>query len=87
MDSEVYPSWAHTVEEVIDHHNVDLSVGLSDAEAEVRLQKHGHNELKKPPSPSMWALILEQFDDTLVKVRQESANCHLPCGVQLLPLH
>ena len=66
--SPVYPAWAHSTEEVVAHHAVDPSIGLSEEQVERRLQEHGYNELKKPPSPSMWALILEQFDDTLVKV-------------------
>jgi len=69
MEAESYPAWAHPVEEVVAHHEVDPSVGLTQAQVEERRQRYGFNELKKPPSPSMWALILEQFDDTLVKVR------------------
>ena len=29
----------------------------------------GHNELTKQPGKPMWKLVLEQFDDMLVKVR------------------
>ena len=35
----------------------------------------GHNELTKQPGKPMWKLVLEQFDDMLVKVR-------LPLSVQ-----
>lgn len=64
-----YPAWAHSPEEVAEALDVDPSVGLSDEEVEARREEHGFNELEKPPAPSVWVLILEQFDDTLVKVR------------------
>jgi magnesium-transporting ATPase (P-type) len=69
MDSTAYPAWAYTPEEVAKFHQVNPSTGLTDEQVEERRQQHGYNELNKPPAPSMWALILEQFDDTLVKVR------------------
>jgi Ca2+-transporting ATPase len=62
------PAWALSPDEVTAFHQVNPSTGLTDEQVEERRQKHGYNELKKPPAPSMWALILEQFDDTLVKV-------------------
>ena len=72
MESAVYPAWAHSPEEVAAHHEVDPSSGLNDEQVEQRLKKYGYNELTKPPPPSMWKLILEQFDDTLVKVSTSS---------------
>jgi len=63
-----YPAWAHSPDEVAAFHRVNPSTGLTDEQVEERREKHGYNELNKPPAPSMWALILEQFDDTLVKV-------------------
>lgn len=65
----MYPAWSHTVEEVLEHHEVeDVCRGLDSAEAEKRLETYGPNELKKAPSASMLELVLEQFDDTLVKI-------------------
>jgi len=63
-----YPSWNKTVNDVLKHHNVDQNVGLSSKQVEARREKHGYNELEKASKASMWSLILEQFDDTLVKV-------------------
>jgi P-type Ca2+ transporter type 2C len=65
----VYPAWSKSVDEVLRHHQVEPLEGLSAAQVEEGRQVHGFNELEKPPSPSMWTLILQQFDDTLVKVR------------------
>jgi len=63
-----YPAWSHSAEEVLQHHGVDPAKGLSTKEAEKRLKEHGLNELKKPDPTSMLSLVLEQFDDTLVKI-------------------
>lgn len=65
----IFPAWAHSVEETMSHHGVDdVTEGLNDAQVMKRRARFGYNELKKPPATSMWQLILEQFDDTLVKV-------------------
>ena len=63
-----YPAWSHTVSEVESHHRTNLKNGLSEAEAEARLAQYGPNELKKPEPTSLLAMVLEQFDDTLVKI-------------------
>ena len=54
--------------EVEAHHRTNLKNGLSEPEAAARLAQHGPNELKKPEPTSLLAMILEQFDDTLVKI-------------------
>ena len=63
-----YPAWSHPVAEVEAHHRTNLKNGLSEPEAAARLAQHGPNELKKPEPTSLLAMILEQFDDTLVKI-------------------
>lgn len=45
-----------------------LDKGLSDRQVEAARKKHGLNELDKEASKPLWKLVLEQFDDTLVKV-------------------
>lgn len=61
--------WCRTAEQVSRELKVDAAVGLSDDEARARLERFGPNELAKEPGTPLWKLILEQFDDTLVKVR------------------
>ena len=57
------------MEDVLAHHGVrSVEDGLDDVEAKRRLEKYGPNELKKPDPTSLLAMILEQFDDTLVKI-------------------
>jgi magnesium-transporting ATPase (P-type) len=42
--------------------------GLTNEEAERRLQRYGPNSLEKPPTKSLLVLILEQFEDRLVQI-------------------
>ena len=51
------------------HFNVKLEEGLSSAKAKEALAKYGPNELPAEVGKPLWQLILEQFDDLLVKVR------------------
>lgn len=60
--------WAHTADEVLSHYKVDPKMGLSGSEAIKRQEEHGFNELHKDPKTPLWKLVLEQFDDMLVKV-------------------
>jgi magnesium-transporting ATPase (P-type) len=61
--------WCRTAEEVAQDFSVDLATGLSSEEVLARRAKHGTNELEKEQATPLWKLILEQFDDMLVKVR------------------
>lgn len=45
-----------------------LDTGLTTAEAEERLRKHGANELQKEEPESLWQKIKEQFEDLLVRL-------------------
>ena len=47
---------------------VSLSKGLSNADVEERREKHGFNELEKEEGRSFFEMVLEQFDDPLVKI-------------------
>ena len=69
-----YPAWARSVQEVADHYQVDLQDGLTDEQVISARELFGRNELEKQPGKALWKLVLEQFDDMLVKVlarRQE----------------
>jgi len=56
------------VPKVLSDLKVDPAVGLSDKEVEARRAEYGSNELEKQPGKSMFELVLEQFDDPLVKI-------------------
>lgn len=62
-------AWCLPVDEVLQHHGVkDVSAGLSSSEVDARRAEFGFNELQKEPGTPLWKMILEQFNDTLVKV-------------------
>jgi len=55
-------------DEILAAHNVDLSTGLGEKRIEQLRAVHGFNELPAEEGKSLWELILEQFDDLLVKI-------------------
>ncbi|XP_041348121.1 sarcoplasmic/endoplasmic reticulum calcium ATPase 1-like isoform X2 [Gigantopelta aegis] len=56
------------VEEILAHFSVDENVGLTDDQIKKSLDKYGPNELPAEEGKPLWELILEQFDDLLVKI-------------------
>ncbi len=58
----------HTAEEVCQSLRVNPKEGLSSHEAAKRLAMIGANELARPPPPSMYQQVIEQFEDTLVRI-------------------
>ncbi|XP_014234327.1 calcium-transporting ATPase sarcoplasmic/endoplasmic reticulum type isoform X1 [Trichogramma pretiosum] len=57
-----------TVDEVVNHFNVNLDNGLSPDQVKRNQEKYGLNELPAEEGKSIWQLVLEQFDDLLVKI-------------------
>ena len=68
MSSQSYPAWAREVNEVCQFHGVSADVGLNSDKVASKRESYGYNELTKPPGKPMWRLVLEQFDDMMVKV-------------------
>ncbi|PIA52925.1 hypothetical protein AQUCO_01000647v1 [Aquilegia coerulea] len=64
----VFPAWAKDVEECLKEFKVDKHQGLTTQEVEKRQQIYGLNELEKHDGPSIWKLVLDQFNDTLVRI-------------------
>ncbi|XP_064620385.1 calcium-transporting ATPase sarcoplasmic/endoplasmic reticulum type-like isoform X3 [Lineus longissimus] len=62
--------FAHTktCQEVVNYFAVDEDVGLSDEQVKRNQEKYGPNELPAEEGKSLWELVLEQFDDLLVKI-------------------
>eukprot|EP01018_Ginkgo_biloba_P020202 Gb_01120 [translate_table: standard] len=67
-DRKIFPAWAREVEECAKEFQVDIKQGLSSEDVERCRRKYGWNELEKHPGPSIWRLILDQFNDTLVRI-------------------
>ncbi|KAJ9505729.1 hypothetical protein QJQ45_012821 [Haematococcus lacustris] len=65
--------WAKSVDAVQAELQVSVASGLTSAQVAERRQIYGLNELSKEPPTPLWKLILEQFDDTLVKILLGSA--------------
>jgi len=59
---------ARTISEVLKHFDTDENVGLSDKQVEEAQAKYGPNELPAEDGKPLWRLIIEQFDDLLVKI-------------------
>lgn len=54
--------------DLLSHLNTDPTKGLSQSEAEKRLEEHGPNELKERPAKSPWLMLWEQFTSTTILV-------------------
>ncbi|GER57846.1 calcium-transporting ATPase 2 family protein [Striga asiatica] len=67
MEEEFKP-WSQSVSQCLKEYKVKLDKGLSTHEVKARQQTHGSNELHKETKNPLWKLVLEQFNDTLVKI-------------------
>ncbi len=67
VSSQIDNPW-HTLsgKEVTGHLNVVWEQGLSEQEAERRLETFGKNELQEAPPTSIWSMIYEQFTNFVV---------------------
>ncbi|XP_010933808.1 calcium-transporting ATPase, endoplasmic reticulum-type isoform X1 [Elaeis guineensis] len=68
MEEKPFPAWSWSVEQCLKEYNVKLEKGLSSYEVEKRRERSGWNELRKENGKPLWFLVLEQFDDMLVKI-------------------
>uniref|UniRef100_A0A665V5B5 Calcium-transporting ATPase n=1 Tax=Echeneis naucrates TaxID=173247 RepID=A0A665V5B5_ECHNA len=61
---------AHTKEssDVLSHFGVTEEIGLSPEQVEKNLNKYGYNELPAEEGKSIWELVVEQFEDLLVRI-------------------
>ena len=58
--------YQQSVEEVVTAVGTDVRRGLTEAEARVRLERHGRNELTADAPVPAWRKFLAQFEDVLV---------------------
>ncbi|XXG54923.1 hypothetical protein AAC387_Pa03g2688 [Persea americana] len=65
---ETFPAWARDVQDCLDHLHVDPQSGLRLEEVDHRRKIYGWNELEKHEGPSIFRLVLDQFNDTLVRI-------------------
>ncbi|CAF1947580.1 unnamed protein product [Rotaria magnacalcarata] len=60
--------WTKTKDEIADFYKVDETKGLSEERVRQDLETYGPNELPAEEGKPLWKLILEQFNDLLVKI-------------------
>jgi hypothetical protein len=81
-DAADWAPWALTAQQTLSTLGVDAKQGIKDEQVSQLRGKHGWNELEKAPKQSIWAMIVEQFEDTLVRVgaagRQQFHSGALP---------
>ncbi|MBA0579021.1 hypothetical protein Gorai_021289 [Gossypium raimondii] len=68
MDKRPFPAWSWSVEQCLKEYNAKLDKGLSSYQVEKQREKYGWNELAKEKGKPLLRLVLEQFDDMLVKI-------------------
>ncbi|TYH10181.1 hypothetical protein ES288_A07G158600v1 [Gossypium darwinii] len=68
MEKKPFPAWSWSVEQCLKEYNVKLDKGLSSYQVEKQREKYGWNELSKEKGKPLLRLVLEQFDDMLVKI-------------------
>ncbi|KAJ1698953.1 hypothetical protein LUZ63_007465 [Rhynchospora breviuscula] len=66
--ASTFPAWARGVEECEAEFKVSAEHGLRSDDVVSRRRVYGWNELEKHSGPSIWQLVLEQFNDTLVRI-------------------
>lgn len=57
-----------STQETVDYFSTDPERGLSEGQVKKYQEKYGPNELPAEEGKALWQLILEQFDDLLVKI-------------------
>lgn len=68
MEERPFPAWSCSVEQCLKEYKVKLDKGLSSYEVEKLRERYGWNELSKEKGKPLWRLVLDQFDDILVKI-------------------
>nr|XP_056719823.1 sarcoplasmic/endoplasmic reticulum calcium ATPase 1 [Euleptes europaea] len=59
---------AKTAEECLAYFGVSEHTGLSQEQVKKSLEKYGHNELPAEEGKTIWELVVEQFEDLLVRI-------------------
>lgn len=71
---------SRSIEEVAEALGTDLEQGLSDSEAENRLQEYGPNELEEQETKSLWTILIDQLSNPVVYLLAAAALVALLFG-------
>lgn len=66
--SAAFTPWTASAEDTAAFFEVNIATGLTSAQVVASREKHGWNELDKEEGKPLWKMVLEQFDDALVKI-------------------
>lgn len=66
--SETKPFWAQNENEILYKFNVSNKTGLSEKEAQKRLQQYGLNQISQTRSKTAWSIFFEQFKSIIIAV-------------------
>ncbi|THD18477.1 Calcium-transporting ATPase [Fasciola hepatica] len=61
-------AYSRTAGDILKFYSTSEENGLSDKQVGVLLKEYGYNELPPEESKPLWRLVLEQFDELLVKI-------------------
>eukprot|EP01104_Vermistella_antarctica_P016009 TRINITY_DN536_c0_g1_i2.p1 TRINITY_DN536_c0_g1~~TRINITY_DN536_c0_g1_i2.p1 ORF type:complete len:954 (-),score=280.59 TRINITY_DN536_c0_g1_i2:119-2980(-) len=61
-------AFTHTAAQVLKHFGTSAKKGLTESQVETLREKHGKNEMPHEEGTPFWKLILEQFEDQLVRI-------------------
>jgi Ca2+ transporting ATPase len=61
-------AWCETTQGACRFFEVDPAVGLGKFQVEANRKKYGRNEMPPEEGKSLWAMIVEQFEDLLVRI-------------------
>ena len=76
--------WASATDKVLKAHKVSQDEGLSDDQVTALREKFGPNELDKEEGTPLWQLVLDQFDDLLVKILLGAACVSVALALSLI---
>ncbi|KAI4340098.1 hypothetical protein MLD38_024967 [Melastoma candidum] len=65
---DAFPAWARDIDACEAYYQTDRRAGIPSLDVPRRLKIHGLNDLDKHDGQSLWQLVLDQFNDTLVRI-------------------
>jgi Ca2+-transporting ATPase len=80
MEREATPWHSHPIDKVADVLETDRDTGLTNEEAQTRLERYGLNELAETPRPGFWQLLSRQFQDFLILILIVAAGVSFVLG-------
>ena len=81
MSNENFIPYTQSADEVVSHFNTDQHKGLSQQEAQARLEKYGENAIQEEEQRSLFQKFLDQFKDFMIIVLLAAAGISAFVGI------